>query len=170
MTVDGDDPDPREIVRLLGQAPILVLLPPDALFAIAAIADTRRLRPGEMLFRQGDRSDGGYVVLSGSLAIGREGDERAVATLGPGSLVGQVALFVRLQRPATAIAREMSNVIRISPTLTKRVLRDHPAAARGMRRLLARDLEALNVGLDRVSRMLARITPADEEATAPASP
>lgn len=163
------DPDVRSTVRLLAQSPLLSQLPPAGLGVIASVGDSRRLRPGEVLFRQGDRSDGGFVVLSGSLAIGREGDERPVTALGPGSLVGQVALFVRMQRPATAIARELTKVIRISPTLMLRVLGEHPDAAGTMRRTIARDLEALTVGLDRVHRMLGRIG-SDEDATVPASP
>nr|WP_246736035.1 cyclic nucleotide-binding domain-containing protein [Enterovirga sp. DB1703] len=127
----------------------------DALRIIANVADARRLRPGEVLFRQGDRSDGGYVVTSGRIAVGREGDEEEAVLLGPGSLIGEVALFLRMQRPATATAREPSSVLRISPTLMRRVLQEYPAAADGMAEVLSRDLEGVAAELDRVERLFA---------------
>ena len=52
-------------LAVLRQAPIVGLFEDEALRVIANVADSRRLRPGEFLFRQGDRSDGGYVVTGG---------------------------------------------------------------------------------------------------------
>jgi CRP-like cAMP-binding protein len=140
-------------IAALRRTPVVGLLEDDALRVIANVADARRLRAGEVLFRQGDRSDGGYVVTSGSISVGREGDEEETALLGPGSLIGEVALFLRMQRPATAIAREPSSVLRISPTLMKRVLQEYPSAADGMAQVLSRDLEGLAAGLGRVERL-----------------
>jgi CRP-like cAMP-binding protein len=142
-------------LAVLRRAPIVGLFEDEALRVIANVADARRLRPGEVLFRQGDRSDGGYVVTAGSISIGREDDEDEAARLGPGSLIGEVALFLRMQRPATAVAREPSAVLRISPTLMKRVLQEYPSAADGMAEVLSRDLEGLAAGLGRVERLFA---------------
>ena len=140
-------------IAALRRTPVVGLLEHDALRVIANVADARRLRAGEVLFRQGDRSDGGYVVTSGAISVGREGHEEETALLGPGSLIGEVALFLRMQRPATAIAREPSSVLRISPTLMKRVLQEYPSAADGMAQVLSRDLEGLAAGLTRVERL-----------------
>jgi CRP-like cAMP-binding protein len=140
-------------IAALRRTPVVGLLEDDALRVIANVADARRLRPGEVLFRQGDRSDGGYVVTSGAISVAREGAEEEAALLGPGSLIGEVALFLRMQRPATAIAREPSSVLRISPTLMKRVLQEYPSAADGMAQVLSRDLEGLAAGLTRVERL-----------------
>ena len=145
-------------ISVLRRAPVIGLFEDEALRVIANVADTRRLRPGEILFRQGDRSDGGYVVTAGSVAVGREGDEEEAALLGPGSLIGEVALFLRMQRPATAVAREPTSVLRVSPTLMKRVLQEYPSAADGMAEVLSRDLEALAAGLSRVEQLFAEPT------------
>ena len=145
-------------IAVLRRAPIFGLFEDEALRIIANVADSRKLRPGEMLFRQGDRSDGGYVVTSGEITVGREGDAADAedsVRLGPGGLIGQVALFVRMQRPATATAQEASSVLRISPTLMKRVLQEYPAAADGMVQVLSRDLEALAAGLGSVEALFA---------------
>lgn len=145
-------------ISVLKRAPVIGLFEDEALRVIANVADARRLRPGEVLFRQGDRSDGGYVVTSGSIAVGREGDEEEAALLGPGSLIGEVALFLRMQRPATAVAREPTSVLRVSPTLMKRVLQEYPSAADRMAEVLSRDLEALAAGLGRVEQLFAEPT------------
>jgi hypothetical protein len=44
-------------------------------------------------------------------------------------------------------------VLRVSPTLMKRVLQEYPSAADGMAEVLSRDLEALAAGLGRVERL-----------------
>lgn len=141
-------------IAVLRRAPVLGLFEDEALRVLANVADARRLRPDEVLFKQGDRSDGGYVVTSGLVAVAREGNGEAdVALLGPGSLIGELALFLRMQRPATAVAREASSVIRVSPTLMKRVLQEYPSAADAIAEVLSRDLEGIAAGLARIERL-----------------
>ena len=54
-----------------------------------------------------------------------------------GTLIGELALIVAMQRPSTAIALENSTVIRIARSLFQRVLESDPAAARRLRDELA---------------------------------
>lgn len=146
---------PDATIAILKRAPLVGSFEDEALRVIANVADARRLRSGETLFRQGDRSDGGYVVMAGEIAVGREGDDANAVRLGAGALIGEVALFVRMQRPATATAREASAVLRISPTLIKRVLQEFPAAADEMMQVLSRDLDAMAAGLTSVEKLFA---------------
>lgn len=148
----------EDTITVLGRAPIFGLMGADALRIIAFSADTRRLRAGEVLFRRGERSDGGYVVMSGLVAASRRpGEEADAVLLGPGSLVGRIALFVRMQRPASATARDASSLMRISPTLMRRVLQEFPLAASSIRAAIADELADLSEGLDEVQQMLERI-------------
>jgi CRP-like cAMP-binding protein len=138
-------------ITLLARAPLLGLLERDALRLLAFAAETRHLRRGDVLFRKGDRSDGAYVVSSGEVALESEdegSDDALVA--GPGSLIGQVALFTRIRRPATATAREASTVLRISPTVMRRVLEEFPDVAVTLHTALAQDLRTITTGLDAV--------------------
>ena len=116
------------------------------------------LREGDILFRKGDRSDGGYVVKSGSIVLdaGRE-DSPESFVAGAGSLIGQAALFTRIDRPATATAREPSTVIRVSPSLMRRVLEEFPGAADAMHQALSDDLLRLTRSLDGVRQNLLAI-------------
>jgi thioredoxin reductase (NADPH) len=52
---------------------------------LAAVGRRRRTRPGEVLFRQGERRYDLFVVLSGTVAVVEEygDDERVLAVHGP---------------------------------------------------------------------------------------
>jgi CRP-like cAMP-binding protein len=152
-------------IRILSRAPLLGLLDREALRLIAFAAETRVLRPGDVLFRKGDRSDGGYVVKSGAVALdgrgassdGRDGGAEATFVAGPCALVGQNALFTRIERSATATAREPTTVLCIAPSLMRRVLEEFPGAAASIRDVVADELQSITEGLERVRRRLVAI-------------
>jgi CRP-like cAMP-binding protein len=145
-------------IATLRQAPLFNLLDRDALRLVAFAAENRVLRAGDVLFRKGDRSDGGYVVSRGAVALdARDDGSPATFIAGPSALIGQAALFTRIERPATATAREPSTVIRISPSLMRRVLEEFPDAARAMQEAMAEDLIRLTHGLEQVRQQLIAI-------------
>ena len=144
MTLDDD-------IARLAAAPLFALLERDALRLLTFAAESRGLVVGETLFRRGEPSDGGYVVLSGLVAlIGAGGTTLA----GPGALIGRSALFAPAPRPATATARQRSNLLRVSPTVMRRMLEEFPDAHRAVRAALADELDALNAGLQAVRHRL----------------
>ncbi|MET0743501.1 MAG: Crp/Fnr family transcriptional regulator [Microvirga sp.] len=150
MTLEDD-------IGILSRAPLLGLLDREALRLIAFAAETRVLRPGEVLFRKGDRSDGGYVVKTGAVALeGRDGAE-ATFVAGPCALVGQTALFTRIERSATASARGPTVVLRIAPSLMRRVLEEFPGAAASIRDAVSDELQRITEGLEHVRRRLIAI-------------
>jgi CRP-like cAMP-binding protein len=145
-------------IAVLSRAPLFSLMEREALRLLAFAAETRNLRAGDMLFRRGDRSDGGYVVARGAIALdGKDDGSPADFIAEPGSLIGQTALFVRMPRPATATAQAPSALIRVSPTLMRRVLEEFPSAAAAIHQALATDLTILAGGLERVRRRLLAI-------------
>jgi CRP-like cAMP-binding protein len=151
MTLEDD-------IATLSQAALFNLLNRDALRLVAFAAENRVLRAGDMLFRKGDRSDGGYVVSRGAIALdARDDGSPATFIATAGVLIGQAALFTRIERPATATAREPSTVIRISPSLMRRVLEEFPSAAAAIQDAMAEELGELTQGLEQVRRRLIAI-------------
>ena len=151
MALDDD-------IAVLSGAPLFNLLERDALRLVAFASENRTLRAGDMLFRKGDKSDGGYVVSRGAVALDARDDGSPAAFIaGPGSVIGQAALFARIERPATAIAREPTTVIRVSPSLMRRVLEEFPNAAAAMHQAMAEELTRLTDGLEQVRRQLIAI-------------
>jgi CRP-like cAMP-binding protein len=143
MSLDDD-------IATLAHAPLFCLLSRDAVRLLAFAAEKRVLKAGEALFRKGDRSDGGYVVSRGTIALDGSGS----IVVGPGALVGQTALFTRIERPATATAREPSSVLRISPSLVRRVIDECPGTAATLQAAVAADLTTLAQGLEGVRQRL----------------
>ena len=151
MALDDD-------IAILTQAPLFNLLEQDALRLVAFASENRTFRAGDVLFRKGDRSDGGYVVSRGAIALdAREDGSPATFLAGPGALIGQAALFARIERRATATAREPSTIIRVSPSLMRRVLEEFPDAAAAIHDAMAEELTRLAEGLERVRQQLIAI-------------
>ncbi len=119
--------------------PSLAALDPEAVRLLAFSAETRIFRAGDVLFRRGDPSDGGFLVTQGSVALdGGEGGTRQVA--GPGTLIGERAMISALPRPATATAREPTTVLKVTRRLFHRVLGEFPESALRLRAHYARVL------------------------------
>jgi CRP-like cAMP-binding protein len=150
MALDDDN------IATLSRAPLFNLMDHEALRLIAFAGEHRVLRTGDVLFRRGERADGGFVVMKGSFTVeAKDGGEPFVAE--PGALIGQAALFARGVRPSTATAREPSTVLRVSPTLMRRVLQEFPRAAQAMHGALSIELSTLSGGLEQVRKLLTAI-------------
>ena len=155
-------------IAILSGAPLFSLLERDALRLVAFASENRVLRAGDIVFRKGDHSDGGYVVSKGAVALDANDDGSPAAFIaGPGSLIGKAALFTRIVRPATATAREPSTVIRVSPSLMRRVLEEFPAAAIAIQQAMTEELVLLSQGLEHVRRQLIAIDGEEIPAVAP---
>jgi len=126
MSIDDD-------VALLERVPTLRLLGNAALRVLAIGSEQQEFARGSVLFRRGDDADCGYVVQRGSFRISLDDGSDHEVTAGPGTLIGELALVVAMQRPSTAVALEYSTVIRIGRSLFQRVLESDPAAARRLR-------------------------------------
>ena len=131
----------QDDIRNLSRLPAFRDIEPDALRLVALSAETRILRAGDVLFRQGDLSDGGYIVLSGKIAL-TSGKEPAIV-VGPPILLGAAALLAETQRPATAQARQPSSVMKVPRDLYRRVLTEYPDSAVRVRQDIAARLLAL---------------------------
>jgi CRP-like cAMP-binding protein len=125
-------------IAFLERVPTLRLLGRTALRILAIGAESRYVHDGEALFQAGDPADGGYVVQEGSFELRSATpmvSQEVIA--GPGTLLGELALLTETTRPATAIAREPSTVIRISRSLFLKMLEGYPDAATTLRDQIA---------------------------------
>lgn len=148
MTIEDD-------IAFFEQVPTLAVLGPQALRVLAIGAETRHLQSGAVLFYAGELSDGGYVVQKGSLVLERgspnEGDEY---TVGPGALLGELAMVTDTLSPVTVIAKEPTVLIRISRNLFRKMLEGYPAAAQHLREALAERVDSWTGELDAVKGQL----------------
>jgi len=142
-------------IALFEQVPTLAVLGKQALRILAIGAETRNLASGAVLFYAGELADGGYLVQEGSLLLepGTPLDGKQVI-VGPGTLVGELALLTDMVAPATAIAKEPTVVIRISRSLFKKMLEGYPAAAKILRDIMAERLDVWTRDLANVKTAL----------------
>ena len=76
---------------------------------LASVMDSRRFRPGEAVFRKGDRATACYVVLAGCVDVTVDGEDRGgkvVANLTTGCMFGEISLVDGGLRSATCIASD----------------------------------------------------------------
>jgi CRP-like cAMP-binding protein len=143
-------------MALLSRVAILASMDRDALRLLAFSAESRQLRAGDTLFRKGDVSDGGFVIARGSVALIEDDTETADAVVGPGSLIGEIALITETRRPATAIAREPTTVLRISRAMFRRTLEEYPHMAQRLAADLRGRVRSMSSELSAVKRALKR--------------
>jgi CRP-like cAMP-binding protein len=135
-------------IAILAAAPVFGHLDRDALRLLSFAAERRDLADGDRLFARGDPADGGFVVMAGTVRLEPAGGEPVRAERS--AVIGHLALFVRGERLADAWAEGPCALIRITPTLMRRVLEEFPSAAQAIHEALSHDLLALTGDLDRV--------------------
>lgn len=140
----------EEDILLLSNVPIFSHLEKDALRLLAFAAESIELKEGEILFSYGDLSDGSYVIKDGAIRL-QSPNQSETITVGTHSLIGQSSLFVKVQRPATAIASTHSSIIRISSNLMKRCLKEYPQGAGIIYNLLAQEVQDITRRMLRIS-------------------
>lgn len=131
MSLDDD-------IALFQSVPTLALLGPKALQILAIGAEAQQIDSGAVLFYAGEPASAGYVVQRGLFRLlPADREDSGELMLGPGSLIGELALIAGNVRPATAIAQEPSIVVKITRNLFLKTLEGYPEAARALRDVLA---------------------------------
>lgn len=142
-------------IAILETVPLFAAMDRDALRLIAFAAETQVIRAGDVLFRRGEISDGGYVVTAGAVALDADDDgSPASVVAGEGALIGELALIVDTVRPATAIAREPSSVLKITRSVFRRVLEEFPELAAEIHAVVSARLAATTADLGEIRRKL----------------
>ena len=143
-------------ITLLRGIPLFAELPTEQLRLIAFSAVRLELAEGQVLFREGTKAISGFVVLSGGveLTTGDAQRRKSVAKCDPGSLIGEIALFIETRRPATAMALAPSQVLEIERKVILRMLNEYPEVALCMRATLSERLTATVIELGRVRQTL----------------
>ena len=108
---------------------------------VGRLADTVDVPAGKVLMREGEFGSEMFVISSGTLAVERDG--REVARLGPGSVVGEIALLSEGPRTATVTAAEPSTLLVLAHREFHTLMEDSPDMRRCVTDELARRLRGL---------------------------
>lgn len=125
-------------------------LEPEALERVAAAAELRRLRRGDVLFSAGDEPHDLFVVTAGRVAIANrspDGRESVLALMEAGDLFGEMGLFDGRGRSAQARALESSGVVAIPYAPLRELYEERPTLLWNVVRLLASRLRSMDEAL-----------------------
>jgi CRP/FNR family transcriptional regulator, cyclic AMP receptor protein len=126
---------------------LLSVLPPEMSAALFAAARPHRLKADQTLFTAGDPGDGCYRVEQGLLkvtVVSPSGGERILAILGPGALVGELAMIDAQPRSASVVAARDSELSFISRMSFEAIVESNPQVYRHIVTLLTRRLRDTN--------------------------
>ncbi len=116
----------------------------DDLESLAERVQVQTFEPGEALMRSGEPGDTMHVIQTGRLRVpieDAEGVEKMVFHLGPGDLVGEMALLTGEPRSADVLAEEATTTLVIDRATLQPLLEEYPSLAQFLSEILGRRLE-----------------------------
>ncbi|MEO1273984.1 MAG: cyclic nucleotide-binding domain-containing protein [Pseudomonadota bacterium] len=140
-------------LSVLKTMPLLRVLDERRLRVIVMTGDLLSIRQGERLWEKGDDGDSVIIVLEGQATVlvpPRDGaaangaHETAVAVLGPGEIIGEMAVLTGSPRSTAIAAQTDLRVLRLDGGIVLDLLHEFPELAIEFIRVLAQRLEATN--------------------------
>ena len=151
----------KDEMDLLRSIPVLASLPSNKLKLLAFASDQVSYGAGETLFCQGDPADAAYIVIEGEadvLVSAEEGAEPAkVATLGPNSFVGDMAILCDIPRTAGVKTNTPLRALRIRREHMVELIHESPPLAMSILKELVQRLAKTTQDLTQARAELARL-------------
>lgn len=124
---------------LLAQTVLFSTAPRELLADLAARAIMLDLAANDVLFMKGDPGERLYIVASGLIRIGAmspDGREVSYGVLGPGAVLGEIAVIDGGKRSADAKAVEATTLLSLDRRDVLTFLHDHPGQALELLKIL----------------------------------
>jgi CRP-like cAMP-binding protein len=116
--------------------------PTDPILELFHNAETKALRAGQSLFREGEPGGVMYVVVEGELEITIRGI--TMERVGPGGIVGELGVVDESPRTASVGATVDSRVAEVPARRFEALVQQAPALATQVVRVVARRLKKMN--------------------------
>jgi CRP/FNR family cyclic AMP-dependent transcriptional regulator len=137
----------ERVLETLPAGSVLGLLSPAELKEFLDFAVVKRLKRGEPLVRANDPGDSMMIVMAGTLKVSvrsSTGREVVLDYLGPGAVIGEIALFDGKPRTADVIAIDAVEVIVLQRRFVLPFLEKNPTAALRIIEMLCDKLRRTN--------------------------
>ncbi len=149
--MDAGDPDnprlsPRQLEDMLRETVSFAPLSSAQRYAIISASPIEEVGAGQTLIKQDEMGDFAYLVLNGTVGVEVEtlAGRVAVAMLGTGHLVGEIAAFAASPRTAYVIAKTPVTLLRIEQATIRQILSDSPETSMAIVAELGARLQKLN--------------------------
>ncbi len=125
-------------VELLTKQPALKDVHADQLIALAESGQRRLYLEGKVLMAQDAPNHSLHILVNGRVRVDRivNGDNKLLARLGPGDLVGDMGVLSGAPRLATVTAIDDVETLELSVEVLKRIFKQHSALLLGMMRAI----------------------------------
>lgn len=137
----------KKVTDHLSTVPLFSACSSKELQLIAKASDELTIADGRNLVTQDESSREAFVIIDGKAVVKR--NNRKVAELGPGAIIGELGLLDRGPRTATVVADGPVDVLVIGPREFAALLDDVPSITHKLLKSLAsrvRDLDAKTYG------------------------
>jgi CRP/FNR family cyclic AMP-dependent transcriptional regulator len=144
--------DPKE----LGDLELFRGLSPSELTRVNDLLGRTKFPTGAMILTASQPGEIAYIVLDGTLKVSviqANGRELTLALLGPGEIVGELALADRSGRSADVVTLEPANLVWIDRNAFEQLRRDIPLITENLLRLMARRLRLANQQLQAMATL-----------------
>ena len=149
MTVDA-------LVKPLLRLEIFQGLRPLQITEIARRAERMMFSPGQVIVHAGTPGDGGFVLVAGdAVCIGRGASRIKPEAIEPGSLIGELAMFVEHDYAITVVARGPVRALKIVREAMHDQMRDDARMAQHISSKITSRLTSLADELRRIDSRLA---------------
>jgi CRP/FNR family cyclic AMP-dependent transcriptional regulator len=95
-----------------------------------------------VLFREGDAGDVMFAIVEGEVELTHHGT--LIETVGPGDIIGEMALVDSTARSATATSRTPAKVVRVDREQFGFLVHEHPTFALNVMTVMAERLRRAN--------------------------
>jgi CRP-like cAMP-binding protein len=119
-----------EILEVLQGIPLFAHLPKGHLKEVAKLCFEETYAPDQVILKQLEEAQHMVAIVAGTARVTRDG--KAVATVGAGEVVGEMALIDGLRRSAAVVADTQVEGVLLHRTAFLRLLEDNPSMARSL--------------------------------------
>ncbi len=132
-------------LTLLATVPLFKGLGRKELEAISQLCDEIDVPAGQVLAQQGDRADGFYVIIEGTVRIERDG--AVLGDMTAGQFLGELAMLAKIPRTATATCVTPSRLLVLGHREFNGLLSDYPTIQGAVLHALAERISTLQPDL-----------------------
>ena len=136
-----------ETAHIMGSADFFSICNMEQRRMLAFASERVVLKPGEVLFRAGDVTDGAYVLISGTLISApliAGGDAKkigeAIEIHQPGTVIGELALIAKHPRRANVSAKSAAELLLVPRASFSKLVEQFPQIAQRVSAKIKNDL------------------------------
>lgn len=121
---------------------------------LSGIAVRLTFKRGDIIFHDGDKGDGIYIVETGKIKVFKlslDGREQILHIYGPGHMFGEVPVFQGKSFPASSMTLEPSNIIFLPRDRFVALISTTPALSMNILADLSRRLRAFTIQIEALS-------------------